>query len=101
MTHASRLFIVEHSFAPDHHFLILLSACSGGTLPAAVVMEGFHHLGLSESVSECAVDALRRYIESCGVGSGNVVLSYTQLLLDVVGAAALPALSPTDFADQM
>ena len=70
-------------------------------LSPAMVMEALHQLGLSDSVSEFAVDALRRYIESCVVGSGNIVLSYTQLLLDIVGTEALPALSPTDFADQM
>ncbi len=70
-------------------------------LPPAVIMEGLHQLGLSNSVSEFAIDALRRHMESCVIGSSNAVLSYTQLLLDIVGTEALPALSPTDFADHM
>jgi hypothetical protein len=70
-------------------------------LSPAIIMEGLRQLGLYDSVNECTIDALRRYSENCVVGSGNVVLSYTQLLLDILGTEALPALSPTDFAEQM
>ncbi len=75
---------------------------SGGMLAPADVVDGFHQLGLSDFASNCVVDALRRHVESCVVSSnGSTSLPYTQLLLDIVGAEALPSLSPTDFALQM
>jgi hypothetical protein len=74
---------------------------SGGMLAPADVVDGFHQLGLSDFASDCVVDALRRHVESCVMSSGSTSLPYTQLLLDIVGAEALPSLSPTDFALQM
>ena len=70
-------------------------------LDPAVIMEGLFQLGLSDDASECVVDALRRHCESCSSSSGDASVPYTQLLLDIVGREALPALSPTDFAHQM
>jgi hypothetical protein len=58
-------------------------------------------LGLSDFASDCVIDAIRKHFESCAISSGDGVLSYTQLLLDIVGSDALPSLSPADFAHQM
>jgi hypothetical protein len=62
-------------------------------------MEGLYQLGLCDFASQCVVDALRRHVESCTIGSGS--LSYAQFLLEIAGEEALPSLSPTDFAHQM
>jgi len=64
-------------------------------------MNSLLQLGLRDAASECAVDALRRQCDSCSGGGGDASVAYTQLLLDVVGREALPALSPTDFAQHM